>query len=301
MSVRRLPSSSLSGRQFLSFTLGVGATLVVVLVVATLLRRPPPPPPEPGAATRHAATLPRASARPLPPAAEPAPTVRAAAPVSGPAIPVPGPATKTPWASRNEAYLAQLCDQPLSAPVRTILGLDAHAATPEIRGQALGQLTRNLTAADAAALTMFLDFRPDGQEPASALDAQTFDKLKTGVLKLLLEQENLQVGLGEHLAVMYRDQEHDAAWRRTCLERLPSYYERRWPANHDSAISDDPERTLVEGALWEAAEQTDPALATAAVHSLESLAGRYSRINAGKVRSAAEKLRQTEARPGAGT
>jgi len=185
--------------------------------------------------------------------------------------------------------LAQLRDQPLSAPVRTILGLtQADAAA---RSAAVGQLTRTLNATDAAALTMFLDFRPDAQEPASPLDAQTFDNLKTSVLKLLLEQENFQAGLGEHLAVMYRDQEHDAAWRRICLEQMPSYYERRWPANHDSAVSDDPERTLVEAALWEAAEQTDPALAATAVHSLESLAGRYSRIDAGKVRSAAEKLR----------
>lgn len=116
----------------------------------------------------------------------------------------------------------KLAELNMSPSVRALLGLNVDKGDRDARREALKKLTRTLAPDDVEAISLFLDFRyADNPELPSA----SFDALKNDALVVLLNQKQVQEGLGSKLTEMFRDEEHTTRWRDYSLQYLAQYYE----------------------------------------------------------------------------
>jgi len=175
--------------------------------------------------------------------------------------------------------------------VRTIVGMDSDPGDYRVRMGAMKDLTRNLSTNDVTALRLFLNFRFTEQDDQAELRLLEFEGLKNDALTVLLAQDKLPAALGHQLAGMYKDSDHSDVWRAYCIQYIPEYYERKWPAakapQPERGQEVDPERLDMENTCWEALEDTDSTIRGTALLALECLSGKYDHIDRGKVEEAA--------------
>jgi len=206
-------------------------------------------------------------------------------------VPSPTPAieTQTPISvseKHNEHIMEELQHLEISESVRTITGLYTGRKDYLARMKAMRQLTRNIKDDDTKALVLFLDSRSQGQKDLNLLE---FNGVKNDALDVLLKQEKLPDGLGSRLVEMYRDKEHDDVWRDYCVQYFAEYYKQKWP---DSANveKEEPERTEIKSAYWEAVTEKDKTIAGTALIGLESLSRQYKEIYRDRISSNALEL-----------
>lgn len=133
-------------------------------------------------------------------------------------------------ASSSETH-QQMLDQKLaglnmSPAVRVLLGLNVAKGDRDARRDVLTKLTRNLSADDVEAISLFLDFR---HEDNAELSSAALAALKNDALVVLLNQKDAPEGLGTKLAEMFKDEKHTTRWRDYSLQYLAQYYEEVMP------------------------------------------------------------------------
>jgi hypothetical protein len=123
----------------------------------------------------------------------------------------------------------------MSAAVRAVMGLDVDKDNRDARRAGLQKLTRTLSADDAKALMLFLEFRHDDN---SELKGSTFAGIKNDVLVVLFNQKQVPENLGTRLTEMFVDEKHTVRWRDYSLQYMSQYYD-------EVSKPDDPQRKQI--------------------------------------------------------
>lgn len=265
----------------------VAAAAVVLVCLAVgglvrLTRRGRSPEAQPGAAGSSGAVLGGAIGAP-PGAGRGTPPVDSA-PVTAPTL----PEGATLSGGELMTYLHAL---PCSPAVAVIIGTGTPAPDNEARRKALRELDRHLTPADIAAMRLLMHTKA---ADVPAIPPASFYALKNDVLDILLRQDQLVVGLGGELAMMYMDETHDGVWRDYCIQYLGPYYEQRWSPSETIPSAADPEKTAVIGAYWDAVTHAEGTLAGTSLIGLESLSRRYAEISREEVGANASRIALSE-------
>ena len=130
-------------------------------------------------------------------------------------------ATKNEEKHENEYSFSE---EVLSEPVRDLLGLDGVERNYNSLGDAVGKLSKDLSADDVAALRDFLTWSND-RFPEGMRDIEV-NAIKNNVLDRLLRQNTLPEGIGLQLVDMASDLENDPVWRDYCIQFMTPFYER---------------------------------------------------------------------------
>jgi len=149
-----------------------------------------------------------------------------------------------------------------------------------LRNDAIRALVKPLSEDDVQALLLFLDEKFSQQEE---YDLLTFNALKNDVLGVLLGRAPPPEGIGQSLARMFRDPNHDDVWRDYCVQHFAVYYQARRRAG---ATATDRELQAVEAACWEAVAVSNSTTAGTALIGLRQLAGEFPEMDGRRVAAA---------------
>ena len=156
--------------------------------------------------------------------------------------------------------------------IKTIIG---HGSDFSYRARiaAVHRLGNKLASPAIKALCDFLRTR---HTPEAGMTLMDFNAVKNEVLDSLISQKNLPEGLGARILQMADDPDTDWIWRDYCVQHLPEYYSRRWPA--DKKEEDGPHQQKHEfiARCWEYAEGPPGPLTGTALLSLERLKGSHA-------------------------
>jgi hypothetical protein len=187
------------------------------------------------------------------------------------------PATSDLRAETPES-IAELRDR-VSRSVAVAVGW-SDVRSSRLRNDAIRALAKPLSEDDVRALLWFLDEKFSQQEE---YDLLTFNALKNDVLGVLLERAPPSEGIGQSLARMFRDPNHDDVWRDYCVQHFAVCYQARRRAGATSA---DRELRAVEAACWEAVAASNSTTAGTALIGLRQLAGEFPEMDGKRVAAA---------------
>lgn len=181
-----------------------------------------------------------------------------------------------------------VADSGLSPAVLAITDTTDRSMDYNAYAVALRQLQRDLSPADVSALMGFLRKRAVDHPRMRPI---AFNGIKNDVLDVLLRQDTLPDGIGNMLLAMYRDKTHDEMWRDYCVQFMSTYYEVNLIGTGNPEIVDSKpssnEREAIEGALWEALNETATTIAGTALLGLDYLAAHESGVVGARVGEAA--------------
>jgi hypothetical protein len=149
-----------------------------------------------------------------------------------------------------------------------------------LRNDAIRALAKPLSEDDVRVLLWFLDEKFSQQEE---YDLLTFNALKNDVLGVLLERAPPPEGIGQSLARMFRDPNHDDVWRDYCVQHFAVYYQARRRAG---ATATDRDLRAIEAAYWEAVAVSNSTTAGTALIGLRQLAGDFPEMDGRRVAAA---------------
>ena len=111
---------------------------------------------------------------------------------------------------------ATYTEEKLSDPVTSLLGLDGEERNYNALGNAIGKLSKDLSADDVAALRELLTW-PNDKFPEGMREIE-INAIKNNVLDRLLRQNTLPEGIGLQLVEMASNLENDPVWRDYCIQ-----------------------------------------------------------------------------------